>query len=775
MKAMSRWRFLSNRRFQCQRAQPNAVELLEPRCLLTHYGSPVVPAYSSLPGANHAIYLDFNGHVTENTSWNDYFANPSIDSPPYDINANPASFSSTELANIEEVWKRVSEDYIPFNVNVTTVDPGIEALRKSGGADTQWGIRVVITADTENSGAGGIAYIDSFNWSSDTPVWVYNTGAKAVAEAASHEVGHSLGLSHDGTSTTGYYTGHGSGDTSWAPIMGVGYYTNVTTWDKGEYYGSNNAISSANYSKGPDDLAIITTYNGFGYKSDDYGNTNASSSPLSTSGASVSGSGIIERTSDIDVFTLTTDAGNVTLNITPFMPGPNLDIKANLYDSAGNFIATSNPSTLLTASFSLALAAGQYYLAIDGTGVGTPTANPPSGYTEYASLGRYTITGTIVDPGQLPQLSINDVSVNETAGTATFTISITGTVNAPVTVKFATANNSASAGSDYALATGTMKFYPGDPTTKVMVVTIVDDTSSESTESFFVNLGSVVGGTITDGLGVGTIVDNDVAPTISIVAANASMNEGTGTSATPFTFTVSRTGSGTASVQYAVTGIGGNSTAAKASDFSGSVFLNGTVSFASGEASKSLTILVKADSTRESNEKFRVKLSNPTGAALSTSTADGTILNDDGSRWGGTQAGFQPRPSELRPTIADADPGEFSAESAHQHDQVDGFEAEHVGGVSFESQQTERPSMILDTSRGLTHLQRLREQRLVESSAVSSDKLIELPGRIGVAKTNGRDTEISKDRTPLCSDRSTDNDGESPDDVFARVQDWLEV
>ena len=134
----------------------------------------------------------------------------------------------------------MAEDFLPFAVNVTTVDPGVEALRKSGGGDTQWGIRVVITADTEGSGAGGIAYIDSFNWSSDTPAFVYNTHGKYVAEAASHEAGHALGLAHDGRDGSEYYYGHGGGATSWAPVMGVGYDVQVTQWDRGEYSGTTN-------------------------------------------------------------------------------------------------------------------------------------------------------------------------------------------------------------------------------------------------------------------------------------------------------------------------------------------------------------------------------------------------------------------------------------------------------------------------------------------------------------------------------------------------------
>ena len=112
------------------------VEVLEPRCLLTL----TVPAFSSLPGADHTIYLDFDGHVTENTSWNSLYDNPSIVSPAYNIDGDPLAFGTTELERIVEAWERVTEDFIPFEVNVTTVDPGIEALRNSGSGDIQWGV-----------------------------------------------------------------------------------------------------------------------------------------------------------------------------------------------------------------------------------------------------------------------------------------------------------------------------------------------------------------------------------------------------------------------------------------------------------------------------------------------------------------------------------------------------------------------------------------------------------------------------------------------------------
>ncbi len=80
---------------------------------------------------------------------------------------------------------------------------------------------------------------------------MFITSGKSCAEAASHEAGHTLGLGHDGANgtQTEYYGGQGSGNTGWAPIMGVGYDQTVTQWSKGEYANANNT---------QDDLAIIS-------------------------------------------------------------------------------------------------------------------------------------------------------------------------------------------------------------------------------------------------------------------------------------------------------------------------------------------------------------------------------------------------------------------------------------------------------------------------------------------------------------------------------------
>ena len=360
-------------------------------------GSVTAPILHSNPSATKKIFLDFDGHVVSGTNWNKYNGGRDIHAPAYDIDGNIFSFSSTEITNITEIWRRVSEDYAPFNVDVTTQDPGLSALTAQGQA-----IRVLITSSRDEaalggtgktwySGAGGIAYLNSWTWTNDTPVWVFednlgNGNEKQVAEAAAHEVGHSFGLKHDGTSSTAYYSGQGSGETGWAPIMGVGYYRPVTQWNKGEYSNSNNS---------QDDLSLIAA--ALGYRADDHGNTTSAATRLAASSTgSISGAGIIATRTDVDFFSFTTGSGPVTFTISPFglQDGKgNLDVLARIYNSSGQMIASGNPGDALDSAISLNLSGGTYYLQIDGTGAGSPST---TGYSDYGSLGQYTITGSIM-------------------------------------------------------------------------------------------------------------------------------------------------------------------------------------------------------------------------------------------------------------------------------------------------------------------------------------------------------------------------------------------
>ena len=490
--------------------------------------------------------------------------------------------------------------------------------------------------DWFNQGAGGVAYLGSFNWNSDTPTYVFTQqlaagNEKYTAEAISHEVGHTLGLYHDGRTSPseGYYSGHGSGETGWAPIMGVGYYQNLTQWSKGQYLSANNT---------EDDLAIITSQNGFGYKVDDTGSTLGTANPLSVSGTAVSANGIIERNSDVDFFSFTTGAGVISLAIAPSGRSPNLDILAELYNAAGTLVATSNPTDLLAASISATVSAGTYYLKVDGVGKGDPLG---TGYTDYGSLGQYAITGTIISGNAPPTLAIaatNAIQIEGNTGSKAFTFTVTrsGNTSGANTANWAVTGNGTNAANatDFAnntLPSGTVSFAAGE-TSKVITVNVQGDTTVEQNETFAVTLSNPTNGaTLTTASATGTITNDDTAPaaSLALAATNATQTEGN-TGSKAFTFTVTRSGntSGANTANWAVTGNGTN--AANATDFANNTLPSGTVSFAAGETSKVITVNVQGDTTVEQNETFAVTLSNPTnGATLTTASATGTITNDD--------------------------------------------------------------------------------------------------------------------------------------------------
>lgn len=353
---------------------------------------------ASLPGAAKTIYLDFDGHVTEGTSWNTAYRVNSIVSPAYDLDGDAASWSATELENIRKSWETASEDFAPWNINVTTIEPGAAALSYSGGSDTQWGARAVITSDTfANCGCGGHAYVGSFDDSADEPTFVYNKSLVGVKEAITHEVGHMLNLAHDGTNSgEAYYYGHSvEGTVGWAPIMGAAYYQPLSQWSSQEYHDANNNGSDANYGYGRDDIAIIsslTNGNGFGLRADDHGDVAAAATTLAAGAPPITAT--IGTRTDVDVFAFSTLGGEVVFDADPAPMSPNLDIQLTLRNGDGAVVAFDNAPAVLDARITATVPAGDYTVEIVGVGAGSPAIFPPNGYTDYASIGRYTLTST---------------------------------------------------------------------------------------------------------------------------------------------------------------------------------------------------------------------------------------------------------------------------------------------------------------------------------------------------------------------------------------------
>jgi|GEM_PF-1105988 len=140
--------------------------------------------------------------------------------------------------------------------------------------------------------------------------------------------------------------------------------------------------------------------------------------------------------------------------------------------------------------------------------------------TTALTIGGVTGVGTIIDNDPTPSLSINSVSVNEAAGTATFTVTLNTASGQTVTVNYGTTNGTATSGSDFTTTTGTLTFAPG-VLTQTITVPIINDTLAEPSETFNVVLSSPSNATIVVGTGVGTIIDNDQPPSIDLDANNS--------------------------------------------------------------------------------------------------------------------------------------------------------------------------------------------------------------------------------------------------------------
>jgi len=365
--------------------------LVIPAMVLAMVSSAQVPVLSSYPAPIPAtiptIYLDFDGQTVTGTTWN-------ILAPV--ITCEPTTLSTSQIT---EIFNRIAEDYRPFKVNVTT------DASKFNAAPVGKRTRVILTISNSwyGNGAGGVSIINSFSTGSDNPCFVFtallNNVVKTIAEAASHEVGHTLGLYHQAkydascNYVSDYNAGTGTGEIGWAPIMGVGYYQNFTLW--------NNGPNPYGCTQTQNDLDLITSAaNGIIFRTDDHNSAFNQATGNNFVNNQFTASGVIERNTDQDMFKFTMPTtGRFTLNAIPYNvgtgnSGSDLDMQITLFNNSQTQINVYNPGALLSSVIDSVLNPGTYYLRVEGRG----NLYAPS----YASLGSYSIQGILGSGEPLP-------------------------------------------------------------------------------------------------------------------------------------------------------------------------------------------------------------------------------------------------------------------------------------------------------------------------------------------------------------------------------------
>jgi hypothetical protein len=424
-----------------------------------------VPKLNSYPSATATVFLDFDGHYVQSTLWN---------------SGNPLNCAASGMTDpqIIESFNRVAEDFRPFDINITTDSTVFLA------APLNQRIRIIVTTTSYwvSNGTLGLSYIGSFSWGDDTPGFVFSDHLsyipKRVCEAVSHETGHTLSLSHQSkynetnctTPIEPYNLGYGTGETGWSPIMGNSIYRNFSNW--------NNGPTPYGCTVTQDNLTMITTMNGFGYRADDYDET-LNSGTFTLPGNSFNVNGIITTNTDKDALKFTLNANsNFHLLIAPYSvaanaEGANLDIAVELYNSSAALIRTYNPMTTLSVTIDTVLTAGTYYIKIYGAG--------NSNVGSYGSLGSYTITGSFSG------LPIRDVRLIGTTDNGTHNLNWKIVADEPIkTIEIQSSNDGTSFTklADAAVVSTKFSYLPNKSTTvfyRLKVTSVLNQTVYSNT------------------------------------------------------------------------------------------------------------------------------------------------------------------------------------------------------------------------------------------------------------------------------------------------------
>jgi Calx-beta domain len=260
----------------------------------------------------------------------------------------------------------------------------------------------------------------------------------------------------------------------------------------------------------------------------------------------------------------------------------------------------------------------------------------------FAAAALFLVFAAASSAADAPSLTVNDVSVTEgDSGTknAVFMVVLSASAAEPVTVDYVTTDGAAKAPDDYAAATGTLTFSPGE-LSKHVTVAVAGDTLDEPHESYSLDLSNPHGATIADGRGAGTILDND--PQVSLELEDVSRLESNGPAV--FTVSLSRASGKVVTVGYATA----EGSAAASSDYTSR---SGTLVFLAGDTSKTVSVSLTDDDVSEPDETFTVNLSSAVNATLADGQGVGTIVDDDAS----SPPPPPPPPDEIPPPPPPAD------------------------------------------------------------------------------------------------------------------------
>ena len=341
-------------------------------------------------------------------------------------------------------------------------------------------------------------------------------------------------------------------------------------------------------------------------------NDDADAIPLQN-GVALTGLDAIQGTKTLYRIDVPANASNLTFSTTDNLAGEDIDIFAR-FQLPASTSAYDDLSAGPSANEQIVFAhpqAGRYYLLVDA-------------FTTYNDM---TLVASYDGGTPPPALSIGDATISEgNSGTKllTFTASLSAAAGTQVTFNAATANGTATAGSDYVALNATGLTIPAGQLSKTFTVTVNGDTTIEENEQFFVNLSGATGATIADGQGIGTIT-NDDTPLPSLSINNASVTEGnSGTKLLTFTASLSQAASSIVTFNANTQSV----TAAAGVDF---VSFGGPQPFSipAGQLSTVVNVTINGDTTIESNETFNVNLSSVVGATLLDGQGVGTITNDD--------------------------------------------------------------------------------------------------------------------------------------------------